>query len=234
MGTATRATGTGRRAGLDRDEVVDHALALVEAGGAAALTMRKLAADLDVTTTTIYWHVGGRDELVLAVIERIAEHNAAITIEGTTPNERVMSVARAVWATAIEHRNVTALAHQVGATGVLEQHLERAMAHELEQGGLRGPEVRDALRAILMCVAGFLVVAFRSDGGSQALHGSDTGRTDLGEDGLSPETVAAMAERPDLPALFDRTVQAVVDSFLPASATRPTPTINPTRRRSTP
>ena len=227
MGTATRATGTGRRAGLDHDEVVAHALALVETGGAAALTMRKLAADLDVTTTTIYWHVGGRDELVRAVIERVAEQTAGIAIDGSTPNERVMSVARAVWRTAIEHRNVTALAHQVGATGVLELHLERAMARELEAGGLRGAEVRDALRAILMCVAGFLVVAFRSDGGSQALHGSADGRDDLDVDGLAPETVTAMAERPDLPALFDRTVQAVVDSFLdhpggPAAPGRPT------------
>lgn len=225
MGTTTRATGTGRRAGLDRDEVVDHALALVESGGAAALTMRKLAADLDVTTTTIYWHVGGRDELVRAVIERVAELSADVPVAGTTPNERVMSVARTVWQTAIAHRHVTALAHQVGATGVLEHHLERAMARELEAGGLRGAEVRDALRAILMCVAGFLVVAFRSDGGSQALRGSDGGRADLGDDGLSAETITAMAERPDLPALFDRTVQAVVDSFLPTST--------PARRRST-
>ena len=37
--------GTGRRAGLDRDDVVAAALDLIEQGGAAALSMRKLAAE---------------------------------------------------------------------------------------------------------------------------------------------------------------------------------------------
>ena len=206
----------GRRAGLDHDEVVDHALALVVDGGPDALTMRKLAADLDVTPTTIYWHVGTRDEVVAAVIDRVAQTYADTAVDGTTPRERVMSLARTVWDMALTNRNVTSLAHQAGATRALEVHLERAMALELEAAGLRGEEVRDALRAILMCIAGFLVVAFRFDGGSNALHGHDAG--DLADDALSPETVAAMAERPDLPALFDRTVQSVVDSFVPAAA----------------
>ena len=206
----------GRRAGLDHDEVVDHALALVVDGGPGALTMRKLAADLDVTPTTIYWHVGTRDEVVAAVIDRVAQTYADTEVVGTTPRERVMSLAHTVWDMALTNRNVTSLAHQAGATRSLEVHLERAMALELEAAGLRGEDVRDALRAILMCIAGFLVVAFRFDGGSGALNGHDA--TDPSDDALSPETVAAMAERPDLPALFDRTVQAVVDSFVPAAA----------------
>lgn len=209
-------TPQGRRAGLDRDEVVDHALALVVEGGPGALTMRKLAADLDVTPTTIYWHVGTRDEVVAAVIDRVAQTYADTEVVGTTPRERVMSLAHTVWDMALTNRNVTSLAHQAGATRALEVHLERAMALELEAAGLRGEDVRDALRAILMCIAGFLVVAFRVDGGSSALQGHDDG--DLADHALSAETVAAMAERPDLPALFDRTVQAVVDSFVPVTA----------------
>jgi len=204
--------GTARRAGLDRDEVVDHALALVESDGAAALTMRNLAARIGITTTTIYWHVGGRDELVIAVIERAAQRNAEITIEGVTARARVTSVAHTVWSTAIANRNVTSLAHQTGSTGVLEHHLELAMARELEAGGLTGVEVRDALRAIFMVVAGFLVVAFKAD----------DRRTDAtaAKDMLSPATVLALAEPPDLPALFTATLQAVVNSFVPPGPAR--------------
>ena len=47
---STNASST-RHAGLDRDDVVDAALALVEAGGGEALTMRKLAAELGVAET---------------------------------------------------------------------------------------------------------------------------------------------------------------------------------------
>lgn len=214
--TAARVAPQGRRAGLDRDEVVDHALALVVEGGPGALTMRKLAADLDVTPTTIYWHVGSRDEVVAAVIDRVAQTYADAEVVGSTPRERMMSLAHTVWDMALTNRNVTSLAHQSGATRALEVHLERAMALELEAAGLRGDEVRDTIRAVLMCIAGFLVVAFRVDGGSNALQGHDA--ADLADDSLSAATLDAMAERPDLPALFDRTVQAVVDSFVPAPA----------------
>ena len=54
QGPATR---SGRRTGLDRGDVVAAALDLVERDGAAALTMRALATELDVGTPTI--HVNG-------------------------------------------------------------------------------------------------------------------------------------------------------------------------------
>ena len=150
--------GTGRRAGLDRDDVVECALAIVEAGGPEALTMRKLAAELGVTTTTIYWHVGGRDEVVTAVIQKMSEQQAEAAIEGATARERVMSAARQVWKSALEHRNVTSLAHQAGATSLLEMELEIALVRELDAAGLCGTAARDALRGILICVGGFLVL----------------------------------------------------------------------------
>ena len=143
-----------RHAGLDRDEVVERALEMVERGGPQALSMRKLASELGVTTTTIYWHAGGREELVLALIRRLADRQAASTVEGDTPGERVMSAARNIWLNALAHRNVTALASQVGATTLLELPLEAALVAELEAGDVSGPDARDALRAILSCIAG--------------------------------------------------------------------------------
>ena len=65
-------------AGLDADDVVEAALALVEGEGGDALTMRRLASELGVTTTTIYWHVGNRDELLVVdkwlVIQATSRH----------------------------------------------------------------------------------------------------------------------------------------------------------------
>ena len=57
-------------------------MALVEAGGADALSMRKLAAELGVATTTIYWHAGNRDELILAVVARVAEQTEPAEVTG--------------------------------------------------------------------------------------------------------------------------------------------------------
>ena len=220
---------TTRHAGLDRADVVQRALELVEEGGAPALTMRKLAAELGVTTTTIYWHVGHRDELVIALIQRLAEQQAEVEVVGTSPRERVTSAARNIWANARSHRNVTALASQVGATTLLELPLEVTLVAELEAAGVRGPAARDALRAILMCIAGFLVGAWRPrEPVPEALRpaalwaGVDDPR-------LAAPTVAAMAEQPDLDALFATTLRAVVDAFVPARAPR-----SPARPRSRP
>jgi AcrR family transcriptional regulator len=215
--------GTGRRAGLDRAEVVAAALGLVEEGGASALSMRKLAAELGVTTNTIYWHVGGRDELVLAVIERLSEELAARPITGRTPRERVFASARLAWDSAFEHRNVTAMAHQVGATSLLGLPLEVSLAQELEAAGLRGAEVRDAMRAILMCVAGFLVVALRRDEGIAPGRRSEALWADVPAD-VSATTRAALCTSADVGALFETTLRAVVASYVPAEPGTDRPT----------
>jgi TetR/AcrR family tetracycline transcriptional repressor len=210
VGTA----GSTRHAGIERDDVIDAALELVATGGGGALTMRKLAAELGVATTTIYWHVGNREDLVLAVVQRQAERQAATKVRGTTPDARITSAARNIWDNALAHRNVTALASQAGATTLLELPLEIALVAELETAGLRGEAARDGLRAVLACVAGFLIVAWRREEQvpdqlrPAALWAAvDDGR--LGED-----TLAAMSQPTDLDALFDSTLAAIVDGLL--------------------
>lgn len=209
--------GTARRAGLDRDQVVDCALGLVEAHGADALSMRKLAAELGVTTTTIYWHVGSRDELIVAVIGRLAEQQAKVRVSGSTPRARVTSAARNIWRNALAHRNVTALASQVGATTLLELPLEVALVAELEAAGVTGKRARDALRSILMVVAGFLVGAWRRDHAAAPELRADVLWAAVDDPRISAATLAAIAEGPDLDALFDTAVRAVVDAYVPDS-----------------
>jgi AcrR family transcriptional regulator len=223
--------GSTRHAGLERDDVIDAALALVEAGGGQALSMRKLAAELGVATTTIYWHVGNRDELVLAVVARQAERQAATEVVGDTPAARIASAARNIWDNALAHRNVTALASQAGATTLLELPLELALVAELEAAGVRGDAARDGLNAVLACVAGFLIMAWRRDETvpeqlrPTALWASvEPGR-------LEPETAAAMSRAGDLDALFDATIATIVDGLLAGSI--PAPARAGGRRRRT-
>ena len=82
-------TNTGRRTGLDQADMVATALTLVENEGPGALTMRRLAAELDVTTNTVYWHVGSRDALITEIIRTSATRLANRAITGTTPRERI-------------------------------------------------------------------------------------------------------------------------------------------------
>lgn len=58
---------------LAAHSVIDAALALADAEGLEALTIRRLAADLGVTPMAIYWHVRNKDELLEGVAARLLE-----------------------------------------------------------------------------------------------------------------------------------------------------------------
>jgi AcrR family transcriptional regulator len=216
--TATTARrGSTRHAGVTRDDVIDTALDIVETDGGDALTMRGLAARLGVAPTTVYWHVGPRDELVLAVVRRQAERQARAEVRGTTPADRVQHAATSIWRNALTHRNVTALANSVGATTLLELPLEVALVVELEAAGLTGPAARDALRSLLACIAGFVVLAWRPDGLVPEHLRSASLWQDVDDARLSPETRAAMCTYGDPEAMFARSIRAVIDELLTGS-----------------
>jgi AcrR family transcriptional regulator len=61
----------GERTRLTRAAVVDRALALADASGLEALTIRKLATELGVTPMALYWHFRGKDELLEGLAERV-------------------------------------------------------------------------------------------------------------------------------------------------------------------
>lgn len=72
----TRQPSNGARRGrppkLERDELLDAAARLLDAEGAEAVTMRRLAGRLGVSPMALYRHVGSHDELLLALIDRLA------------------------------------------------------------------------------------------------------------------------------------------------------------------
>lgn len=205
---------TARRAGLERHDVVAAALSIVETEGVDALSMRRLAADLGVTTTTVYWHVGNREQLIVAVVELHAERQAAVEVIGGTPRERVHSAAVNIWRSARSHRNVTALASSVGATTLLELPLEVAVLAELDAAGVRGAAARDALQAVLSCIAGFLVTAWRPpEERPEGLRPSDVwGRVD--DPRLPRATIRAVSRPADLDRLAERTLRSIVDGLV--------------------
>jgi AcrR family transcriptional regulator len=60
-----------KRTQLTRAAVVDRALALADAAGLDALTIRKLATELGVTPMALYWHFRGKEELLEGLAERV-------------------------------------------------------------------------------------------------------------------------------------------------------------------
>jgi len=61
---------SGRR-GLDREQIMQAALALLDEVGLAGLTMRRLAERLDVKAASLYWHVQDKDDLLELLADAI-------------------------------------------------------------------------------------------------------------------------------------------------------------------
>jgi AcrR family transcriptional regulator len=60
-----------RQAPLSRDAIVDAALAILDADGFDALTIRRLGQELGTGSASLYWHIAGKDELCELVYDRI-------------------------------------------------------------------------------------------------------------------------------------------------------------------
>lgn len=60
-----------RRPGLDRERIVQTALAYIDEHGLQGLTMRRLGTVLDVEAMALYRHVAGREDLLEAVVDHL-------------------------------------------------------------------------------------------------------------------------------------------------------------------
>jgi len=70
MASPRRATSE-PRVRLNRDRVIDAAVALADSGGLEALTMRRLGEELNVEAMSIYNHVANKDDLINGMADAI-------------------------------------------------------------------------------------------------------------------------------------------------------------------
>jgi AcrR family transcriptional regulator len=93
--------------GLDPETIVDTAIRLIDELGADAVTVRRLASELNVTAPVVYWHVGNKDALWNAVTERVFS-------ELPIPSKTLG------WQDQVRHYMADAWAHLLQHPGVLE------------------------------------------------------------------------------------------------------------------
>jgi AcrR family transcriptional regulator len=65
------AKATGDRTPLSRERVLRSAVAIADAGGIAALTIRSLAEDLGVKPMSVYHHVAGKAEILDSIVDLV-------------------------------------------------------------------------------------------------------------------------------------------------------------------
>jgi AcrR family transcriptional regulator len=68
---------------MNREQILDAALALVDREGIDALTVRRLASELGVGMMSLYYHVADKDALLEGVAERVLSDVEIPTSGGT-------------------------------------------------------------------------------------------------------------------------------------------------------
>jgi AcrR family transcriptional regulator len=130
-------------AALDRDRIARAALARIDAGGPASLSMRSLAGDLGCEAMSLYHHVEGIEGVLDAVVDRLFGEVLRVAEAGTGPRPTLEAFARAYLAQAAEHPRAFPLL----ATRLLHTpQALAAVARVLALLGELGLAHRDALR----------------------------------------------------------------------------------------
>ncbi|WP_261167224.1 TetR/AcrR family transcriptional regulator [Microbacterium sp. Marseille-Q6965] len=128
----------------DRESILDVALSLLDAYGLPDLTMRRLAAELGVQPSALYWHVESKQALLAGLADRIVAEAA--------PAADVAGAARALRAALLSHRDgaevvLSSAALSLGALGAHDA-LRAAFARE------HRPDPELAARVLLPFVLG--------------------------------------------------------------------------------
>jgi TetR/AcrR family transcriptional regulator, tetracycline repressor protein len=200
--------------GASRARIVAAARQLVDAGGVDALSMRKVAAEVGLAPTGIYWHVGSRDDLLHAVLDEMIADLPPIRPRGTSPRDRIASVARGARREFQDHVRTLQLATALGRGNELSFRAQVALAREMTVAGLDGDDAVAALRSILFLVGGFVMIEEEYRQREPAQVGTQGLWADVDDDAIDPAIRAAMTGSTDTDALFTYTLDRLLDAVL--------------------
>ena len=102
-----------------RSDVVEHALEVLDRHGLADLSMRRLAADLGVQPSALYWHVANKRALLAAVADEVLHRGARPVPDGPWA-ERVTAYAHQLRDAMLAYRDGAELVATAQAFGLGE------------------------------------------------------------------------------------------------------------------
>lgn len=141
-----------------RDDVADVALRILDDHGLADLTMRRLAASLDVQPSALYWHFENKQTLIAELADRIVDaHPApvdAVTDAGADWRERTRIEAAALRDALLAYRDGAEVVSSTYALGLGSGRVLRRLTDAVALAGLDEATTRRAGTALLHFVLG--------------------------------------------------------------------------------
>ena len=197
-----------------RERILAAARAFVTADGVDAVSMRKVAAEVGLAPTAIYWHVGSREDLLNAVLDEMIADLPPIRARGTGPRDRIASVARGARQEFHDHVRTLQLATELGRGNELSFRAQVALAREMTAAGLDGDDPVAALRSILFLVGGFVMIEEEYRQREPAQVGTRHLWAGVGDEAIDPAIRVAMTGPTDTDSLFTYTLDRLLDAVL--------------------
>lgn len=167
---ANGATAAARRRAVTRERLLEAAIALADAGGVEALSMRRLGQELGVEAMSLYHHVANKDALLDAVVERLVEEilQEIAADDGPERDWRATLRARSLAARRVmlRHPWLPGLLQTRTSMGPAVIRLHDGVLGVLVEGGFSYDLAHHALHALGSRVLGFAQEVFSpADGG---------------------------------------------------------------------
>jgi AcrR family transcriptional regulator len=139
---------------LSRAAIVHEAVAMLDAEGIEALSMRKLGARLNAGATSLYRHVATKDELMELAVDEVFAEIAIPSATGPDWRAAVTGAARSFRATALRHPWLASVLGQAGLAylGPNLMSVTENLAALFTAAGF--PEPSGAIDAVLSYVIG--------------------------------------------------------------------------------
>lgn len=138
-----------RKDGLTLESIVEIALAVVSADGADALTMRRVAEELNTGAASLYRHVGGRDELIALVVDHVLGTMETVQPAANDWRATMDNAARTFRSHLYDHLNVVPLIRNAQMLGPNSMAAREVVLRTLIGRGLAA---QDAIAAYLAIV----------------------------------------------------------------------------------
>lgn len=91
-----------KRPALSKEQIISKAIALADQGGLSALSMRKLAAELNIQAMSLYYHFETKDELIAQMAETlVVQIDVGVNVNGISSDWRKIMINRAVSAKSV-------------------------------------------------------------------------------------------------------------------------------------
>lgn len=86
-----------RATSLSREQIVDAAIYLLDKGGEAGLTFRKLSKQLSTGAGALYGHIANKHDLVAAACEVVIAKTVNLQVSDASPQNTLRAIALAVF-----------------------------------------------------------------------------------------------------------------------------------------